>query len=154
MIDPCPLNRPKAIELLKDPFVSRYRSRRQIKLLKHRAVSFFKIYICFWGCRFQQVHFLLTGTKVKILEFFGMSLWDRQLCIYSVLAMSVVHNLDLFFFNNDLKPTIPFFTCLLYVSVEEILGKRKVFPRKKSSKNLGFPSCWRFSTIIPIGFTY
>uniref|UniRef100_A0A914M997 non-specific serine/threonine protein kinase n=1 Tax=Meloidogyne incognita TaxID=6306 RepID=A0A914M997_MELIC len=37
MIDPCPLNRPKAIELLKDPFVSRYRSRRQIKLLKHRA---------------------------------------------------------------------------------------------------------------------
>ncbi|CAK5097783.1 unnamed protein product [Meloidogyne enterolobii] len=38
MIDPCPLNRPKAIEVLKDSFVSRYRSRRQIKLLKHRAV--------------------------------------------------------------------------------------------------------------------
>nr|CAD2148267.1 unnamed protein product [Meloidogyne enterolobii] len=38
MIDPCPLNRPKAIEVLKDSFVSRYRSRRQIKLLKHRAM--------------------------------------------------------------------------------------------------------------------
>jgi hypothetical protein len=40
MIDPNPLNRPKAIEVLNDPAIKQYKRRRLLLLTKHRIVSF------------------------------------------------------------------------------------------------------------------
>jgi hypothetical protein len=41
MIDACPLNRPKASEILNDPAIRRYKYRRQLLLAKHRVVNRF-----------------------------------------------------------------------------------------------------------------
>ncbi|KAL7079516.1 hypothetical protein ACQ4LE_001567 [Meloidogyne hapla] len=69
MIDPCPLNRPKAIELLRDPVVCRFRSRRQLKLIKHRVICSITDHLFFIFYAFSSLLYQIFYPLIWLIHF-------------------------------------------------------------------------------------